>query len=78
MNMAKGLEEQKAAVESGHYPLFRFDPRRADKGENPLMIDSKPPSIPFEQYTSTQNRFNMLKKMQPERARMLLNMAQKQ
>ncbi|MBN1422088.1 MAG: pyruvate:ferredoxin (flavodoxin) oxidoreductase [Planctomycetes bacterium] len=77
VNLTKGLEEQKAAVESGHYPLFRFDPRRAARGENPLSIDSKAPSITFKDYAYQQNRFSMLAKSKPERASRLLEQAQK-
>ena len=45
-DMAKGLEQQKLAVQSGHWPMYRYDPRLVDQGKNPLVIDSKEPSIP--------------------------------
>ncbi len=47
----------KAAVESGYWPLYRYDPRRIDQGENPLIMDSKTPSISFRDYALGQNRF---------------------
>ncbi len=76
INMAKGMEEQKAAVESGHYQLFRFNPENAAEGKNPLILDSKPPKITFEDFAYRENRFKMLTKSQPERAKMLLGLAQ--
>ncbi len=76
INMAKGMEEQKAAVESGHYQLFRFNPENAAEGKNPLTLDSKPPKITFEDFAYRENRFKMLTKSQPERAKMLLGLAQ--
>jgi pyruvate-ferredoxin/flavodoxin oxidoreductase len=60
-------EHQRLAVDSGHWPLFRFDPRRGEQGENPLKLDSKPPSIP-----------SMLARSNPEAARTFLEQAQKE
>ncbi len=77
INMRTGLTNQKRAVESGHWPLYRFDPRRAAEGLNPLQLDSKPPKIPLEEYIGEENRFRMLMKSQPERAARLLEQAQK-
>jgi pyruvate-ferredoxin/flavodoxin oxidoreductase len=76
INMRTGLGNQKAAVESGHWPLYRFDPRRLAEGLNPLQLDSKPPKITIEEYASAENRFQMLIKSQPERAARLLKEAQ--
>ncbi|HOC24011.1 MAG TPA: thiamine pyrophosphate-dependent enzyme, partial [bacterium] len=70
--MHKGMEEQKAAVESGHYPLFRFNPELAAQGQNPLKLDSKAPSITFEDFAYRETRFKMLTKSHPERARQLM------
>jgi pyruvate-ferredoxin/flavodoxin oxidoreductase len=75
--MHKGMEEQKAAVESGHYPLFRFNPELAEQGQNPLKLDSKPPSITFEDFAYRETRFKMLTKSHPERAKALLAEATK-
>ncbi len=78
ITMSDGLKEQKAAVESGHYPLFRFDPNKADSGQNPLKLDSKAPSISYEDFAYTETRFKMLTKSKPERAKMLIDKAQKE
>jgi pyruvate-ferredoxin/flavodoxin oxidoreductase len=78
INMRTGFNNQKAAVECGHYPLYRFDPRRAAKGLNPLQLDSKPPKIKFRAYAELENRYMMLVKSMPERAEMLLARAQQQ
>jgi len=78
INMAKGMDEQKAAVESGHYPLFRFNPDMAEKGENPLKLDSKAPSIPYRDYAYRETRFKMLTKSKPERAKKLIELAQQE
>ncbi len=77
INMAEGLLTQKAAVDSGHYPLFRFNPALAVEGKNPLKLDSKPPKIPLEDFVYQQTRFKMLTKMMPERAKSLLALAKK-
>ncbi|MFC1499653.1 pyruvate:ferredoxin (flavodoxin) oxidoreductase [Candidatus Zixiibacteriota bacterium] len=76
VDMTTGMTHQKAAVNSGHWPLYRFDPALTEKDENPLQIDSKAPSIPFEEYAYKEARFKMLTKTKPERAKMLLESAQ--
>ncbi|MBN1318614.1 MAG: pyruvate:ferredoxin (flavodoxin) oxidoreductase, partial [Anaerolineales bacterium] len=76
VNMTTAYSQQQAAVDSGHWPLYRYDPRRADMGKNPLQLDSKAPSIPFEQYAYNETRFKMLTQSKPERAAQLLEMAQ--
>jgi len=76
INMTKGMNEQKKAVLSGYWPLMRFNPDLAKAGKNPLQLDSKPPSIPLEEYMYNENRFKALKYMNPERAKMLLELAQ--
>jgi pyruvate-ferredoxin/flavodoxin oxidoreductase len=78
IEMNKGMEEQKAAVESGHYPLFRFNPMLALEGQNPLKLDSKAPSIAYEDFAYRETRFKMLTKSKPERAKKLLELAQKE
>jgi pyruvate-ferredoxin/flavodoxin oxidoreductase len=77
INMRKGMDNQKAAVDCGHWPLYRFDPRRAADGLNPMQLDSKPPSIPLDRYMAMENRFKMLTKSAPERAAELLERAQR-
>ena len=50
IDMRKGLEQQKLAVQSGHWLLYRYNPALAERGKPPLTLDSKAPSIPLEQY----------------------------
>ncbi|MCK7519669.1 MAG: hypothetical protein MZV64_19055 [Ignavibacteriales bacterium] len=57
---AKGLDQQKLAVQSGHWPMYRYDPRLAAEGKNPLVIESKEPSIPISQYAYNETRYKML------------------
>ena len=70
--MEAGVDECKNAVNCGHWPLYRFDPRRTAKGENPLQLDSKAPSITFEEFAYGENRFRVLKKTHPEAAKALM------
>jgi len=77
IDMTKGCEEQKKAVNSGHWPLFRYNPGVCTEGKNPLTLDSKEPSIKLEEYIYNENRYNVLKKASPERAKDLLDKAQK-
>jgi pyruvate-ferredoxin/flavodoxin oxidoreductase len=78
INMQNGLNQQKLAVDSGYWPLIRFNPNAAKNGENPFRLDSKPPSIPLENYIYNETRFKMLTKSMPERAKTLLALAQKE
>ena len=78
INMAKGLESQKLAVDSGHWPLFRFNPENLAQGKNPLKLDSKAPKIKLEEYIYTETRYKMLTKAYPERAKQLLSLAQEE
>jgi pyruvate-ferredoxin/flavodoxin oxidoreductase len=76
IDMAKGLEQQKLAVQSGHWPLYRYNPALIAQGQNPLVIDSKEPSIPLEQYIYNETRYRMLVQADESRAEMLLKEAQ--
>ncbi|MFC1530248.1 pyruvate:ferredoxin (flavodoxin) oxidoreductase [Gemmatimonadota bacterium] len=76
VDMTTGMTHQKAAVNSGHWPLYRFDPALTEQNANPFQLDSKAPSIPFEEYAYKEARFKMLTKTKPERAKMLLDSAQ--
>ena len=71
-----GLEHQKMAVETGYWPLFRYDPRRTERGENPLQIDSPAPKTELVKFTKTENRFRQLEKKNPERSQELDRLAQ--
>jgi pyruvate-ferredoxin/flavodoxin oxidoreductase len=77
IDMEKGMESQKAAVDSGHWPLFRYNPALAHEGKNPLKLDSKAPKIPFIQYSYMETRYKMLTKSKPEEAKRLIELAQK-
>jgi len=69
--MGKTQEQTKTAVESGYWPLFRYDPRRARQGENPLVIDSKAPDGTIQDFLMSENRFAVLAKAVPEEAKEL-------
>ena len=75
IDMAKGLEQQKLAVQSGLWPLYRYDPRLAADGKNPLQIDCKEPTVSVEQYMYNETRFRMLTQSDEERAETLLKMS---
>jgi len=77
LNLAKGIDQQKLAVACGHWPLYRYNPDLEAEGKNPLHIDSKAPSIPFAEYALNENRYRMLKMMNPEHADELMAMSQK-
>ena len=76
-DMRKGLEQQKLAMLSGFWPLYRYNPSLVDEGKNPLTIDSKDPSIPLEQYVYNETRYRMLLQSDEQRAEALLKLAQK-
>ncbi|MFA3781752.1 pyruvate:ferredoxin (flavodoxin) oxidoreductase [Melioribacteraceae bacterium 4301-Me] len=78
INMAKGLDAQRLAVDSGYWPLFRYNPNNLTEGKNPLKLDSKPPKIKLEDYVYTETRYKMLTKSHPEHAKELLKHAQKE
>ncbi|MCF7798126.1 MAG: pyruvate:ferredoxin (flavodoxin) oxidoreductase [Candidatus Marinimicrobia bacterium] len=77
INMAKGMQQQKLAAETGHWPLYRYNPEMAAGGENPLKLDSKPPTRHFSEYAYNETRYKMLTKSMPERAKMLMEQAEK-
>jgi pyruvate-ferredoxin/flavodoxin oxidoreductase len=76
INMAHGLEQQKLAVDSGYWPLFRFDPRLKAEGKNPFQLDSRPPKIAFSDYALSENRYRMLMQANRGSAERLLAEAQ--
>jgi pyruvate-ferredoxin/flavodoxin oxidoreductase len=75
-DLAHGLEQQKLAVEAGYWPLYRFDPRRAQEGGNPLTLESGPPKIELSRFMRNEARFRMVEQQNPERFRQLLAAAQ--
>ncbi len=75
-DLRHGMDQQKAAVLSGHWPLFRYNPALTGEGEHPLQLDSKPPSLPLQTYAYNETRYTMLAHSDPTTARRLLEQAQ--
>jgi pyruvate-ferredoxin/flavodoxin oxidoreductase len=75
-DMAKSVDIQKKAVAAGHWPLFRYNPMLEAEGKNPLVLDCQDPSIPYEQYAYSENRFKSLKRSNPAAAAELIKAAQ--
>jgi pyruvate-ferredoxin/flavodoxin oxidoreductase len=75
-DLAYGGKQQKLAVDSGYWHLYRFDPRRTNQGMNPLQLDSGPPTVPLADYIYNETRYRMLQKLDPERAKALLAKAE--
>ncbi len=78
VDMLYNLRQQDAAVKSGHWPLFRFDPRRLEAGDNPFKLDSAAPSKPIREFMASETRFAMLGRSHPEAAERFLEQAQKE
>jgi pyruvate-ferredoxin/flavodoxin oxidoreductase len=76
IDMSLGTRNQKIAVDTGYWPLFRFDPRQVSQGKNPFKLDSKAPKGSVSEFTSLETRFNILKKTHPDRAEFLTKLAQ--
>ena len=76
--MNTGMQEHKAAVDSGAWPLYRYHPARTGKGESPLQLDSKGPKMPLKNYYDRQNRFRLLGSTRPQQAQLLLEQAQQE
>lgn len=72
-----GLNQQRLAVQSGYWPLYRYNPALAGSGKPPLIIDSKPPSIPLEAYAYNETRYRMLQQSDEARAGALLEQAKR-
>jgi pyruvate-ferredoxin/flavodoxin oxidoreductase len=75
-DMMHGMDQQKAAVQSGYWPLLRYNPALRAEGKNPFQLDSKPPTLPLEKYIYNETRYTMLAQAHPEEARELLRLAQ--
>lgn len=75
-DMANGMEQQKLAVKSGVWPIYRFDPRRMEKGEPPLKLDTREPKIPVREYMQNEMRFRITERLDPERFKRLAALAQ--
>jgi pyruvate-ferredoxin/flavodoxin oxidoreductase len=75
IDMTSGMQEQKDAVASAHFPLFRFHPDLLKEGKNPLTLDSKAPTMKFSEHAMKENRFRVLKQMNPAQAEKLMAIA---
>ena len=75
IDMRKGLDQQKAAVNCGFWPLYRYNPALVDEGKNPLSLDSKDPTISFEDYAYNETRYRMLLQSDESRAELLMSEA---
>jgi pyruvate-ferredoxin/flavodoxin oxidoreductase len=75
-DLVHGLDQQKAAVDSGYWPLYRYNPALAEEGKNPLQLDSKDPKIPLRQFVQNETRFTMLMRSNPEAAEAFMKSAQ--
>jgi pyruvate-ferredoxin/flavodoxin oxidoreductase len=78
IDMAKGMDNQTAIVDSGAWTLYRFNPALYGKGENPLKLDSKAPKMTYEQWAMSETRFRSLAQVDPERARVLMEQGQRE
>lgn len=76
IDMTTGMQQQKALVESGRWLLYRYDPRRTERGENPLLLDSRSPKLPVQAAMYRENRFKMLTRSKPDEAKRLAELAQ--
>jgi len=77
VDLANNHRQQQLAVQSGHWPLFRYAPSRAMQGKNPLHLDCGAPSIPYRRFAETETRFSMLWQSHPDAAEALLEQSQK-
>jgi|SaaInlV_110m_DNA_1040235.scaffolds.fasta_scaffold02612_3 pyruvate-ferredoxin/flavodoxin oxidoreductase len=78
VDMTENHSRQRLAVESGHWPLFRYDPRRREQGKNPMQLDSKAPKIPYADFIQGEGRFSVLMRSQPEVAAALQKQAEEE
>jgi pyruvate-ferredoxin/flavodoxin oxidoreductase len=78
VDLSNNHRQQDLAVKSGHWPLFRFDPKRIALGQNPLHLDSAEPSIPYRDFVQSETRFSMLWQTHPEDAERFLQQAQQE
>ncbi len=76
IEMKKGMEQHKLAVDTGYWPLYRYDPRHAQAGEHPFRLDSRAPKLPVSEFMSREARFAMLQRARPDDAAALGELAQ--
>jgi pyruvate-ferredoxin/flavodoxin oxidoreductase len=76
INMSRSQEEEKKAVESGYWTLYRYDPRLKDEGKNPFLLDSKEPSADLKEFLMGEVRYSSLTRTFPENAEALFKKAE--
>ncbi|MGL6581880.1 thiamine pyrophosphate-dependent enzyme [Aeromonas caviae] len=76
IDMEQGLAQQKRAVNSGHWPLMRYNPVLRSAGQNPFSLDSLRPSIPLAEYRQEETRYRVLAQSHPQEAERLMQVAQ--
>ena len=77
IEMSTAMSHQKEAVDSGYWPLYRFDPQREAVHEHPFVLDSRAPSMPLKEFAAKEGRYSLLARSKPELAERLMNLAQK-
>lgn len=77
IDMTRGMKQQELAVRSGHWPTYRYDPRREAEGKNPFQLDCKAPDVSLEEYLYRENRYRVLKQLNSAEAERLLALAKK-
>ncbi|HWQ10906.1 MAG TPA: thiamine pyrophosphate-dependent enzyme, partial [Holophaga sp.] len=77
-DLVQGCRQQKLAVETGHWPLYRFDPRRIEQGESPLQLDSAAPSLDLADYVRNETRYRMVEQAFPDHFKALLASARRE
>ncbi|HKY05932.1 MAG TPA: thiamine pyrophosphate-dependent enzyme, partial [Blastocatellia bacterium] len=75
IDMSKGMHQQKLAVESGYWPLYRYNPALAGEGKNPFQLDSHEPSVALKDYIYTEGRYRILQQSDPASAKSMLEQA---
>jgi pyruvate-ferredoxin/flavodoxin oxidoreductase len=76
INMSKSQAEEKLAVESGYWHLYRYNPELKNEGKNPFSLDSKEPTLSYQDFISSEIRYNTLQKQFPEIAGKLFKLAE--
>jgi pyruvate-ferredoxin/flavodoxin oxidoreductase len=77
IDMAQGMHQQKLAVDSGYWPLYRYNPRLVAENKNPFQLDSADPKIALQDYIYSEGRYRMLQQSDPAVAKFLLGQAQR-
>jgi len=77
INMSKATDQQKRAVDSGHWMLYRYNPALLAEGKNPMVLDSRQPTLPIAEYMLSEARYKMLTKSHPDAAERFLAQAQR-